>query len=382
MSDKKLKTWVAAGLIDADAADRIRVWEAENSKPLGLWALIGLGGLAIGLGLVSIVAANWDEIPGTVRLALHFALMIAAGGWIWWQRQTDAATSRWFDDAALFIFGMLGLTFFGHIGQVYQTTAPLWQAFLAWLALFSPILLWQGRGWLVAAGWSAAMYFTAFNYLDWLTQPDEKLHWAMLGTIISIPAIVMGVASTIRSKLRNADFWRRVDQIGFAVLILGVSGMTITALFGAAPPGDEQAMKVAVVQLLWFAGAAAVIWALRPNPSGKATAMILIVAGLAQMVTAIIGSIPLISALLFMALWGSIALGALSAGWRVVFQIAVAAVALRLIILSFEFADDLLGSGLGLIIAGVVTLGVAWIAVKISKRFAPVEGQVDKEAAA
>jgi hypothetical protein len=54
-----------------------------------------------------------------------------------------------------------------------------------------------------------------------------------------------------------------------------------------------------------------------------------------------------------------------------VFQFAVAVIALRLIILSFELADDLLGSGLGLIFAGAVTLAIAFAAVKVSKNFAP-----------
>jgi uncharacterized membrane protein len=371
MSERKIKKWVEAGLIDADAADRIRAWENANSRPLGLWALIGLGGLAIGLGLVSVVAANWDDIPGTVRLAVHFALMIGVGGWVWWQRRAEVGQSRWFDDAALFIFGTLGLTFFGHIGQVYQTSSPLWQAFLAWLLLFSPILLWQGRGWLVAAGWSAAVYFTASDYLGWVYEPDQAADWVTIGTVVSVPAMVMGVASAMRSWMSNGDFWRRIEQIGLSVLILGVSGSTIEAYFD----GQASSMSIAIVQLLWLAIAAAVIFSVRPNPSGRATSMILVVSGLVLMVTALAQESTLLSAALLMGLWGAIAMGALSAGWRMIFQIAVAAVALRLIILSFEFADDLLGSGLGLIIAGVMTLGVAWVAVRISKRYAPVEGE-------
>ena len=379
MSDKKLKAWVAAGLIDTQAADRIRVWEEANSKPLGLWALIGLGGLAIGLGLISVVAANWDEIPGTVRLAVHFAMMIATGGWVWWQRQRLAASARWFDDAALFIFGMLGLTFFGHIGQVYQTSAPLWQAFLAWLVLFSPIVLWQGRGWLVAAGWSAALYFTAGNFLEWFFDASNPANWIIFGTLFSLPAIVMAAASAVRGWVGNVefwpDFWRRIEQIGMAVLMFGISSASATVSFGTSGSGTSETMKFAVVMLLWLAAAAAIIRASRPNQSGRATAMILVVAGLLVMIGATFKIDSLFFAILFMVLWGSIAFAALSAGWRMVFQVAVAAVALRLIALSFEFGD-LLSSGFGLILAGLFTLGVAWVAVKISKRFAPVEGEV------
>jgi hypothetical protein len=79
------------------------------------------------------------------------------------------------------------------------------------------------------------------------------------------------------------------------------------------------------------------------------------------------------AALLFMALWAGIAAAALAAQWRGVFQLSVGVIALRLIILSFELAGDLLTSGFGLILSGVMILGVAWVAVRVSKRFAPRE---------
>jgi hypothetical protein len=77
------------------------------------------------------------------------------------------------------------------------------------------------------------------------------------------------------------------------------------------------------------------------------------------------------SGVLFMALWIGIAAAALRAGWRGMFQLAVGAVALRLIVLSFELASDLLTSGFGLILAGMLILGVAWGAMRVSREFAP-----------
>jgi hypothetical protein len=79
------------------------------------------------------------------------------------------------------------------------------------------------------------------------------------------------------------------------------------------------------------------------------------------------------AAILFIGLWVAVAAASLYAGWRQVFQASVAVIALRLIILSFELGDDLLGSGLGLIMTGLLTLGIAWIAFRISSKFAPVE---------
>lgn len=85
MNERRLAAWVDAGLIDEPAAARIRAWEAEHSRPLALWAVVGIGTLAIALGLISVVAANWDAIPAMVRLGLHFALLLAAAGALWWK---------------------------------------------------------------------------------------------------------------------------------------------------------------------------------------------------------------------------------------------------------------------------------------------------------
>ena len=72
-----------------------------------------------------------------------------------------------------------------------------------------------------------------------------------------------------------------------------------------------------------------------------------------------------------MAFWAAIGWSAIYAGWRIIFQLVVAIIALRLIILSFELASDLLSSGMGLILAGVITIAIAVIAYRFSKAFAP-----------
>jgi hypothetical protein len=73
----------------------------------------------------------------------------------------------------------------------------------------------------------------------------------------------------------------------------------------------------------------------------------------------------------FLALWGAVAAAAIHAHWRHVFQGAVAVIALRIIILSFELNDDLLGSGVGLILSGLFAMAVAWASIRLSKRYAP-----------
>src|SRR5690606_2759793 len=130
---------------------RIRAWEAEHARPLALWAVIGIAALAIGLGVLSVVAANWDAIRGEVRLALHFALMAGIAGYLWLKGDGLADRQPWLHEGLLFVLGVLGMTFMGHVGQVYQTSSPLWQPLALWLVLFAPLLLLRGASWLAAA---------------------------------------------------------------------------------------------------------------------------------------------------------------------------------------------------------------------------------------
>ena len=111
----------------------------------------------------------------------------------------------------------------------------------------------------------------------------------------------------------------------------------------------------------------------RPTVSGRMAGAIIAGAGLAVPIAYVTDGASVPAALLFMALWAGIAAAALAAQWRGVFQLAVGVIALRLIILSFELAGDLLTSGFGLILSGVMILAVAWVAVRVSRRFAPRE---------
>lgn len=382
MSERKLKAWADAGLIDEAAVARIRDWEAHNARPFGLWALIGLGALAIGLGLVSVVAANWDAIPGMLRLSIHLLLIVAMAGFMAWRQRWAAALNTYFHDAMLFVLGALGLTFFGHVGQVYQTSSPLWQPLGLWLVLFTPLLLGFGRGWLAATMWLAVLCYTAYEHWGWYV---DRSHADLvfggssrgtanqptfyMGIVSSLPAFVMALAAQMRGRSGRPDFWRRLEQLGISLIVWGVTGFQLAYALGAARSPER--FEVAGVQFACLVLAAAAIRIGRSTRSGTATATILAAGAVSLVLATTLHDSSLGAGLLFMAFWGAIAAAALYAGWRIVFQISVAMLALRLIILSFELASDLLGSGLGLILAGVATLGIAWIAVRISKRYAP-----------
>jgi uncharacterized membrane protein len=83
-----LNRWQKAGVLDAEAASRIRAFESEQARPRGLhWqgivALI-LGAILLACGVVLFVSAHWDELGPGARYLLVIAMVAVfhlAGGW-------------------------------------------------------------------------------------------------------------------------------------------------------------------------------------------------------------------------------------------------------------------------------------------------------------
>ncbi|MEQ1542570.1 MAG: DUF2157 domain-containing protein [Novosphingobium sp.] len=371
MNERRLAAWVDAGLIDPAAAVRIRDWEAQHTRPLALWGVIGIGALAIALGLISVVAANWDAIPAMVRLGLHFALLLAAAGALWWNGAAADAARPWAQEALLFVFGALGLTFFGHLGQAYQTTSPFWKPLAAWLVLFGPLFLLRGQSWLTALAVAGMLVFAVWNFAF----DHESLEGAVLVFALptALPLALAPLGAVLRRRSSRISFWRRIEELGFAYAVGGASQLAILAGLERLSRGAD-ADKLLITFGVWAAAAfaaAAVVWSVRRDASGHAAAVVLAAAGVVAVLAYPLSGERVIGALLFMALWAMVAWMALRGGWRGFFQLAVGVLALRLIVLSFELEDDLLTSGAGLIVAGLLILGIAWIAVRVAKRFAP-----------
>ena len=75
--EKKLRKWRTAEVIDQETEDRILEFEARSKSGTLLYALGGLGALTVGIGIISIVAANWELIPYQIKLAIDILFAIA-----------------------------------------------------------------------------------------------------------------------------------------------------------------------------------------------------------------------------------------------------------------------------------------------------------------
>ena len=161
-----LDRWQSAGLIDGDAAQRIRSFEQTRSGLAGLrWPTIvalAFGGLMLGAGvLLLFVAAHWDTLSPGARFALVLTMLAVFHG-----AGAAARSQRKFgDDAARIGNGIARRGNFSHRTdfQFYQEHWP------------SGVMLWAAGAW---AGWWLRRDWVQFAFAAVLTPFWLAGEWA------------------------------------------------------------------------------------------------------------------------------------------------------------------------------------------------------------
>ena len=370
------RRWQSAGLIDEDAVRRIVAWEAAHRRPVWVWAVAGLGALAIGLGVLAVVGANWESIPAWVKLSVDLGvtgLLAAAVFFFWWRDLVWPC-----EISALLLFGLV-LSGIALIGQVYQLQSAAWHALLLWLVLCTPFLALVTRTRLMGVIWTMAVVTTWFAADEALADlfvqvgilpPDSGSMWSsdILPRLITylLACGLIAIAAIRRLWAPARDQGKLLLQLSFAGLAVAASLSAVLEQDIVAYRGPLTAGVVATVVAgaallasstfaqrrgsLAFLGVSFVAWAVGLFPLGDGK--------LSQDVT---------RALLFIAYWSTLCWLAARNSWRGLFAIAFTMVGLRLLILYFEAIGGLTATGLGLIGGGLLCLVLAAIGWRLTR---------------
>ena len=388
-ANRYLTRWQAAGLIDDQAARRITSWELSQARPVWLWALAGLGAFAVGMGVVAVVAANWELIPGWLKIAVNLSLnaATAVGVFVAWQRGWEKTR----EILALLLSGLV-LSGIALISQVYQIDGEVWQALLTWMAICTPFVAMVTRSRVLGLAWAVAAtvtYVTAIEPLDRVLsrllggEPVFLLAW-VLGLALLAVGIVRGWLPSCRGQANV------IVACGVLALLFTVFIPQVVVLRPERQAGTVVAVvaSLLVAALLW--------WERRRDPPGATALMVIVLAGLgAWLATMAIWTMsgargnrffgyastePLAylgAALVFIAFWGVVSWLALRAGRRVLFAAAFAVIVIRVFIMYWEALGGLLNTGLGLIGGGLLCLGLAALGWHIARRAgAPAEAAI------
>lgn len=378
--DKALDRWRERGIIDEDAATAIRTFETGQRKPFFAWAAYILGGFAITIGIVALVAANWSAIPATAKLVAHFSLSLAVG------IALIAVQARSFRVAtellSLIGFG-LTLSLIALIGQIYQIQSPLWVGLTTWLVLGSPIILVFARGAFVIAIWLLALQVAVGSLgeplADWLS--DQQWigpHWPAIAVAIygTYLAGLLAVGGIIPGRPETATMKRLIIGISLVLIVLAASASQFIWYVGAERTSEMGSLPARLLSSVWLAGVGAAAWATvrRAMDANQRRTLAIVMASCIA-----IGVVPYLFApvefrvaavVLQIGLWAVIGWAGVVSGMVWVGRLAIGLIALRLLIVYAEVFGTLIQTGLGLIVSGLVVVATTFVAVRAQARLA------------
>jgi uncharacterized membrane protein len=364
-----VQRWLDADIIDATTAERIIAHERRASRPVLLLAIGGLGAFTIGVGLISVIAANWGDIPRLVKLLAMLGLFgVNAYGLVW----ARGRQHRWITDALALGYFALTLASIALVGQTYQLGGEPYQALLLWLLVGSPAL-WLAEGAFAALVFLGALAVAgAFSFdplVDLLGHDHHAtiLVRASLGSAAVFGPLIVASLPTLQ-RLRPA-FAAMYERLGWSMFVLAAS-CGVHAWYLSMDVNDvreawvgARVVIVCVALCLWriqgLVSSARADWRL--------PARVLI--GLASVVTGLGVLVPhapsaMLGALGFVIVWVLVAWCGYQARAMQIVNLATALIAVRVFVAYIEVFGSMLATGAGLIVSGVLLLALAWLWVR------------------
>ncbi len=366
--ERRLREWSEHALLDPSTLQRILDYEAGRAPDGWQWrALLILGAAIVGIGIVSLIAANWAAIPANVKLGADFALLALLAVGIWFTRPASAAR-----ETSIVLFQITCLASIGLIAQIYHLGGRPWQALGWWSVMCLPITgfararpawwLWGSLALLACA--LAAHDLLTLRMADLDRFDEGALLYAWLAT-----TLLAGLAYNV-AVLRGWRWPREVFGFWWLLLGLGYLGLIdgLHSLREFPPP-----RAVGLYPLLGLAGALALILAMRRDlrPASRGTLVAMVIVTLAAShpswlfdPTSASGAFDSqdlrAAAVTLLILSGGLLVSSLQ-GWRWLFQLFTLSIGLRFFVVYLQAFAGLAATGVGLIVSGLLIIGLVML---------------------
>lgn len=358
---KKLAQWEQAELIDAQTRGRIEAHEGAHRSPIMLYAMLGLGGFTVGLGIISVVAANWEEIPDRMKLVVDLVLaaILAAATYQSSGRGKTLAT-----DALVVVYYIFTLASISLVGQVYQLTAPTYQALLLWSAVTAP-LVWLGHSRWLGVLWCAGLTWTYGLSMEALLDDVHGVVESNLAVVLVGGFLLAAFAANRGWVLPRKPQLSMGIQGGLQLLLLLAAFVSTAPWYERIDADELLSWGLLAVGLMGVGAHRMLDWMLPDCPPrarhGIAGFVAISWVSLAASMTLEHASIEALGGIFQLALLCALAWTAVQLGRVRMFNALTGLIAVRILIIYFEVFGSMLDTGIGMITGGMLTLLMAWL---------------------
>ena len=140
--NRDIEELVSAGVIPRETADKIRNYYHQKSgqSQNRLLVVFGiLGAILVGLGIMLIIAHNWDNFSRTVKTILAFIPLVAGQAICGYTLIKRPDSMAWRESGTAFLFFAVGGSI-SLVSQIYNIPGNLGSFLLTWMLLCLPLI--------------------------------------------------------------------------------------------------------------------------------------------------------------------------------------------------------------------------------------------------
>ena len=220
---KELDELTAAKVISPEVAERIRHYAEQrtqsNSSHRLLTVFGALGAILIALGVIVLLAHNWDELPRWIKTFFSFLPLLAGQAACGYLLFKKGLTSWWGEAAAAFTALSIGAAI-AMVHQVYNLPDSSFASFLSlWLILALPTL------YLMRSRATAVLYYIGIGTLCVLGDREEwtTYYTSLAAFALILPFYIWHIRHQANSAITYAFHWLTVVFTGIALSVLSAN---------------------------------------------------------------------------------------------------------------------------------------------------------------
>ncbi len=356
--EKKLIEWTQKGLISEQQKKDIETYESENEGHS--WVYYGfliLGVSVIGLGLISIIAANWMYIHDSAKLFVDFLLLGTAA---WVGNYYYSKNKRMHFEVALTGLGLLTLGSIGLISQIYHTGGKLYQALFLWSFLTMGLFLVSRRAafpllWFSLFTVALTNLIYQFSKVGFLTINDFG-NYTVIAPTVGVLAVICAYFKALRPHAISGFLLAIISILSYFVL-----GEVIQGGFAK----NVGHIKYLIPSYIATAVFVSLAWRLKSIDRRQKLALTLI--SLFYFIPIHLGGFELFYPAATILILSSFAVLFASLEYKKLFQFFLFLVGVRFLVIYFQVFGSLLETGIGLLLTGVVIIAFVYLWNKFRK---------------